>query len=55
MKWQKPVMPVKGADLLDAGFDAGPQIGEKLATLENLWVSSNFTLSKEELLAKLKH
>ena len=55
MKWQKPVMPVKGADLIEAGFDAGPQIGEKLATLEKQWVSSNFKLSKDELLAKLKH
>jgi len=55
MKWQKPVMPIKGADLIEAGFDAGPQIGEKLATLEKQWVSSNFKLSKDELLAKLKH
>lgn len=53
--WRKPVMPVKGADLIDAGFEAGPEIGEKLAGLENLWVSSNFKLSKDELLAKLKH
>jgi len=55
VKWRKPVMPVKGADLIEAGFEAGPQVGEKLATLEKQWVSSNFKLSKDELLAKLKH
>lgn len=55
LNWQKPIMPVKGSDLLAAGFSAGPEIGEKLAGLENLWVSSNFKLAKEELLAKLKH
>jgi poly(A) polymerase len=55
MKWRKPAMPVKGADLIEAGFDPGPLIGEKLATLEEQWVASNFKLSKDELLAKLKH
>ena len=55
LKWEKPAMPVKGADLIASGFSAGPEIGEKLGTLENLWVSSNFKLTKDELLAKLKH
>ena len=55
MSWIKPVLPVKGADLLRAGFVAGPEIGEKLAALEALWLESNFKLSQDELLAKLKH
>jgi poly(A) polymerase len=53
--WTKPVMPVKGADLLAAGFEPGPEIGEKLAALEERWVGSNFRLDKAELLAGLKH
>lgn len=53
--WQKPVMPVKGADLLAAGFSAGPEIGEKLALLEERWISSQFRLEKDELLKGLKH
>ena len=53
--WTKPVMPVKGADLLAAGFTAGPEIGEKLAVLEERWVASNFKLEKDALLAGLKH
>ena len=55
LKWQKPDMPVKGADLLAAGFSAGPEIGEKLAALEERWVESQFRLGKDELLKGLKH
>jgi poly(A) polymerase len=53
MSWTRPVMPVKGADLLSAGIAAGPQIGERLARLEDAWLASNFTLTKDELLATL--
>ena len=53
--WQKPVMPVKGADLIAAGFSAGPEIGEKLAALEERWVDSQFRLGKDDLLKGLKH
>jgi len=53
--WQKPVMPVKGADLIAAGFSAGPEIGEKLAMLEERWIASQFRLEKDELLKGLKH
>jgi poly(A) polymerase len=51
--WTRPVMPVKGADLVEAGMAAGPQVGETLARLEGLWVASNFRLTREELLATL--
>ena len=51
--WKRPAMPVRGTDLMAAGIPAGPQIGEKLAALEAAWVSSNFRLGKDELLATL--
>ena len=51
--WTRPVMPVKGADLVASGVPAGPQVGEKLARLEDTWVSSSFRLTREELLATL--
>lgn len=51
--WTRPVMPVKGADLVASGLPAGPQVGEALARLEDAWLSSNFRLSREELLATL--
>lgn len=53
--WTKPVMPVKGADLIAAGFSAGPAIGEQLALLEERWLASQFRMGKAELLAGLKH
>ncbi len=49
--WPSPTLPVKGRDLIKAGFVAGPEIGVKLKHLEAVWVDSDFKLSKEELLA----
>jgi len=51
--WRRPVFPVGGKDLVAKGFDAGPEVGKRLKALEQLWVESEFTLSREELLAHL--
>lgn len=51
--WDKPEFPVRGADLLETGVEAGPQMGERLKALEQAWVESGFTLSKTELLDQL--
>lgn len=52
-KWQRPILPVRGKDLLALGHDAGPNIGKTIRTLEAKWVESGFKLSKEELLGGL--
>ncbi|MFK5978355.1 MAG: CCA tRNA nucleotidyltransferase [Rhizobiaceae bacterium] len=49
-RWQRPEFPVQGKDLLTDGFEEGPELGEKLAALEQLWVDSDFTMSKNALL-----
>ncbi|MEM7291293.1 MAG: CCA tRNA nucleotidyltransferase, partial [Pseudomonadota bacterium] len=49
-KWEKPVFPVKGQDLIDRGMQPGKQLGEKLSSLEEKWVASGFDLTKAELL-----
>lgn len=49
-QWEKPVFPLKGADLLAAGHKPGPQMGETLAALEAKWIESGFTLTRAELL-----
>jgi poly(A) polymerase len=54
-QWQRPVFPLKGADLLARGIEAGPEIGNLLERLEQSWVASGFALSKDELLASLNH
>lgn len=46
-------LPVSGNDLLARGMQAGPALGEALGRLEMAWVESGFSLSAEELLAKI--
>lgn len=47
-----PVFPVSGRDILQKGIDGG-QIGQFLDKLEERWIAGDFSLSKEELLAKI--
>jgi poly(A) polymerase len=51
--WQRPVFPVKGADLVEKGFQPGPEVGAALARLEEKWLESEFELSKTDLIATL--
>lgn len=51
--WRRPVMPVDGQDMMAAGVAAGPDVGEALRRLETAWVESDFTLSRDALLALL--
>jgi tRNA nucleotidyltransferase/poly(A) polymerase len=50
--WQRPNFPVSGKDLVDAGVEPGPAIGQRLRELEARWVESDFALNREELLAQ---
>ena len=50
-QWQPPKLPVSGADLLSHGVDNGPAVGQLLKRAETLWVLSDFTKTKTELLA----
>jgi tRNA nucleotidyltransferase/poly(A) polymerase len=49
--WQKPVFPLSGRDLVDAGVPPGPDVGGRLKALEERWIESGFTLTKKDLLA----
>jgi poly(A) polymerase len=49
-RWQAPIFPIKGEDLLSAGMEKGPAIGQKLRALEAAWIASDFALSREALL-----
>ncbi len=51
--WQPPVFPLRGADLKSAGMTAGEAIGDALDRLEAIWVDSDFTFSRDDLLARL--
>ena len=46
--------PVKGEDLIAFGMKPGKEMGDLLRSLENEWANSDYKLTKEELLAKVK-
>ena len=52
-EWQKPVFPLKGNDLLEAGMKAGPAVGKRLKALEEAWVEGGFAGDREALLDQL--
>ena len=47
-----PAFPLTGADLVAAGHKPGPELGQLLENLENCWLKSGLTLSREELLRR---
>lgn len=49
--WQPPTFPITGDDILERKLAQGPKVGSLLQKLEHAWVESNFSLSREELLA----
>ncbi len=49
-----PVFPLKGSDIINQGIDDQRKTSSVLKELEKVWIDSNFSLSKEELLQKRK-
>lgn len=47
---EAPVVPLRGQDLLDEGFEPGQALGELMASLERKWFESDFQLTREDLL-----
>ena len=45
-----PPFPLSGADLIEAGHQPGPQLGELLSRLEARWLASGMTLTRDDLL-----
>jgi tRNA nucleotidyltransferase/poly(A) polymerase len=52
-RWQPGLMPLTGQDLIAHGIAPGPEMGEALRLLEDRWIESDFSLSREALLASL--
>jgi poly(A) polymerase len=51
-RWQRPKFPLGGSDALAAGLQ-GPEIGARLAALEEAWIESGFALTRSALLKQL--
>jgi poly(A) polymerase len=45
-----PPFPLSGADLVDLGYRQGQALGRELRRLEQAWIDSGFSLSREALL-----
>lgn len=54
-RWELPEFPLKGGDLIKLGMKAGPGISEKMRELEQIWVDSDFTSSRDELLKEVSN
>ena len=52
-KFEIPVFPLRGRDLISAGIAESSKIGEILKTLEKAWIDSNFSLTSTQLLQKI--
>ncbi len=50
--WEPPRFPVTGSDLKEAGLPPGEAIGFCLTKLKELWLDSDYKLTKEEMLLK---
>ena len=53
-KFKKPGFPLSGADVMAAGVEAGPKVGEVLKNLEEKWIDVNFSLDRAALTVRLK-
>ncbi|OBQ70134.1 CCA tRNA nucleotidyltransferase [Mesorhizobium erdmanii] len=52
LKWEKPVFPLKGADLAALGATPGPKLGEILRNLEAEWIDAGFAPDRGTLLER---
>ncbi|MBZ9799247.1 CCA tRNA nucleotidyltransferase [Mesorhizobium sp. ES1-4] len=49
-RWEKPLFPLKGADLTALGATPGPKLGEILKNLEAEWIEAGFAPDRGALL-----
>ena len=52
--WQRPVLPVKGPDVMALGVPRGPKVGRLLKQVELWWIDGDFRATREETLARLR-
>lgn len=53
-RWQRPVFPLRGADILAAGFSPGPTVSALLNELEAWWVEAGFAPDRDACLRRLR-
>lgn len=53
-QWQVPRLPVTGMDIIEVGCPKGRLVSIVTYKLKQIWKKSNFTATKEELMAKVE-
>ena len=53
-QWTIPRFPLSGQDLLAHGFKSGPELGRELERLEDWWIASDFTDTRDMLLRRVE-
>jgi poly(A) polymerase len=53
-RWRRPVFPLRGADILAAGFSPGPTVSALLNELESWWVEAGFVPDRDACLQRLR-
>eukprot|EP00039_Didymoeca_costata_P002982 m.64305 g.64305 ORF g.64305 m.64305 type:complete len:412 (-) comp11639_c0_seq1:13-1248(-) len=53
-RWEVPVCPVRGKDIIAAGVKPGKEVGKALQQLRTSWKDSRFTKPREILLTQLQ-
>ncbi len=52
--WQRPVFPLTGRDVMNAGVTEGPLVGRILSEVEDWWVDADFTEDEFSIAERLK-
>lgn len=52
--WQRPIFPLRGADILALGFSPGPTVSALLNELESWWAAGGFRADREACLKRLR-
>ena len=52
--WQRPVFPLSGRDVMNAGVAEGPLVGRILGEVEQWWIDSDFIEDEFSLADRLK-
>jgi poly(A) polymerase len=52
--WQRPIFPLSGREVMQAGVPEGPLVGKILNEVEEWWIDSDFTEDEFSLAERLK-
>jgi poly(A) polymerase len=52
--WERPILPLSGQDVLDAGVPPGPLVGAVMREVEAWWIDADFTDDKLSVVERLK-